>query len=590
MVLKFSTSPTLNSRLGSWRKICLNVFGGAVIFTSAQMTPAWALDATPAETATAEVNGFLAAGEFGAAADRAALESGITRDQLMERVIFSQLEDGETAEAQAALTQLANDRARVQAAGRMAREQMANGGADFTELIYLIQNIIEGPWFQVDGEGGDLTPFTSGIKVDPNGILTRDSREDQSGRLTQLENTARVAALNEEMARPSALRLVSLTRLEQEVSRRLDAGKPVVESMKQLAGLSQIQYVFVYPEQGEIVLGGPAAGWTYNERGLPVSQESDRPSLQLDDLVTVLRTFSPGGKAIFGCSIDPRQENLKKVMEFASESQARGPLSPAGVRNWANKVGNILGAQDITVFGVPGNSRIARVMVEADYRMKLIGIGKLEGGSHVPDYFELLAKDPALASGSLDALRWWMTMQYESVQHSPDFTAFEIRGSGVKCLSENQFLSKNGERVATGKSEPINQLFAANFTQHYQELAAKDPVFADLQGIFDLALVAAIVQQNQLDQRAHWERGAFALDGAYQTASYAIPRQTDSVVNHKVYRGQDVVLQVAGGVRADLASIAKDPALNQQSPRVGTVAQTARAPQLPEGRWWWDAQ
>ncbi|WP_437224184.1 DUF1598 domain-containing protein [Planctomicrobium sp. SH661] len=589
MVLKVPTRHSARSKQRSRKSLWLGLLGGAALFSSSNAVTVLAAEAVVADVAK-DVEGLLNSGEFGAAADLAGTATGITRDQLMERVIFSQIGAGESAETKAVLQQLSNDQARVSAAGQIARKQMTSGGADFTELIYLIQNEVEGPWFDVDGEGGTMTPFTSGIKVDPNGILTRELREDRTGRLTNVEQQARVAALNEDMASPSTLRLVSLTRLEKEVARRLDEGKPVVESMKYLAGLSQVQYIFVYPEQGEIVIGGPAAGWSYDGRGMPVSQSSGRPSLQLEDLVTVLRTFSPAGQAVFGCSIDPQQENLKKVMEYVSESQSKGPLSPAGVRSWSNKIGNILGAQDITVFGVPGNSRIARVMVEADYRMKLIGIGKLEGGSQIPDYFELLAKDPALASGSLDALRWWMTMQYESVQHSPDLTAFEIRGSGVKCLSENQFLTANGERVATGKAEPVNQKFAANFTKHYQELAAKDPVFADLQGIFDLALVAAVVQQNQLDQRANWDRGAFAANGEYQPLAYATPKQTDSVVNHHVYNGKDVVLQVAGGVRADLASIAKDPSLNQESPQVGTVAQSARAPELPIGRWWWDAK
>src|SRR5690606_36407011 len=155
-------------------------------------------------------------------------------------------------------------------------------------------------------------------------------------------------------------------------ARRLENGVPVVEPMKNLAGLSLIHYVIVYPEQGEIVIGGPAAGWKYDPQGRPVSLESGKPSLQLEDLVTVLRTFGPSGQAIFGCSIDPRQENLKAVMDYVSASQAKGPLSAGGVRSWASKIGNLLGEQDITVFGVPGSSRVSRVMVEADYRMKLI--------------------------------------------------------------------------------------------------------------------------------------------------------------------------------------------------------------------------
>ncbi|WP_437185389.1 DUF1598 domain-containing protein [Planctomicrobium sp. SH668] len=572
----------------SIKSLCMGLLGTAALFAST--------GAHAAETAAVnnDFEAFLASGEFGAATDLAAQSEDAKRDEMLQRILFAKFEEEKqvpVAQQVGLFNQMTSGRSRLESATQMAREETVSGGANFSELINLIMTTggDDVLWQMDDGEGGSLSQFTSGIKVDPNGILTRESREDRTGRVNAVEQKARVAALNEEMSKPSELRLVSLTRLEREVARRVAEGKPVVESMKQLAGLSQIQYVFVYPEQNEIVIGGPASGWTYNSQGMPVSEVSGRPTLQLEDLVTVLRTFSPEGQSVFGCSIDPKQENLKKVMEFVAESQAKGPLSPAGVRSWATKVGNVLGTQDITVFGVPGDSRIARVMVEADYRMKLIGIGKLEGGSNIPDYFELLAKDPSLASGSLDALRWWMTMQYESVQHSADRNAYEICGSGVKCLSENQFLNAGGERIATGNSEPVNRKFAANFTEHYQELAKQDPVFADLQGIFDLALVAAIIQQNELDVQANWDRGVFAADGEYQPFGRPAPKKTESVVNHRVFNGKDVVLQVAGGVRADLATIAKDPALNLESTEIVGVADNAKAPELPVGRWWWDA-
>lgn len=542
----------------------------AAVVAMGSMVPGQAVSAElPNPALSQQVNAHLAAGEIGAAADLAAMQSGSSQAALMGRV-------ARAAAGQSAISG--------------SKNPALNGGADFTELMALIQTATDGPWFDVDAEGGTMSPFTSGIKVNPNGVLVRESREEASGRLASLGGQARVAALNEEMARSSSLRLVSLTRLEREVSRRLAEGKPVVESMRQLAGLSQIQYVFVYPESGEIVLGGPAEGWRYNSQGQAIGLESGRPTLQLDDMVTVLRTFGPAGQGVFGCSIDPKQENLKAVKAFVEQSQSRGPLSPAGVKSWGNKIGDLLGLQDISVFGVPASSRIARVMVEADYRMKLIGIGKLNAGSNIPDYFQLLAKDPSLASSSLDALRWWMVMKYEAVLHSADHNAFEIRGSAVQCQSENQFLSENGQRIATGKAEPLNQLFAANFTRHYQELAQKDPIFADLQGIFDLALVAALIQREQLDEKAGWNRGSFAVGGAFLPATYAVPQQTESVVNHRVYNGRDVVLQVAGGVRAEVAAVLDDARLNQESPRLGGMAQTAKAPELPAGRWWWDAR
>ena len=541
----------------------------------------------------ARVAAHLAAGEFGPAMD-AALEApvGEVQNGLIRQVVNAHIRTGDFNGAVAAVRRIPNPDVRNFERGRVAQAQSLAGGfgADFDALIELIQNETQGPWFDLDGIGGTISEFESGVRVDPNGLLSRVSQEDLTGRLAALGIQARIAALNEDMARPSPLRLVSLTRLEQEVARRLENGEPVVESMRQLAGLSQISYVFVYPESGEVVIAGPAEGWQYNEYGMPIGINSGRPTLQLDDLVTVLRTYSAGGMQIFGCSIDPRQENLKTLQDFAAASQANGPLSPGGVHSWAEELGETLGRQDITIYGVPANSRVARVLVEADYRMKLIGVGKMEAGPHIRDYFELLQQNPDERTGSLDALRWWMTMQYESVQHSEDRNAFEVRGSSVLCQSENQFVNAQGGRVETGQADATNQMFAAGFTEHYADLAQRDTVFADLQGVFDLALVAALIRHERIDDRVDWDGGVFSVNGAYIPTAYHVPREVDTVVNHRVYGGRDVVVQVAGGVRADLMSVLNNADLRQQSPRLAGLAEGSRVAELPEGRWWWDAQ
>ncbi|MEZ6054386.1 MAG: DUF1598 domain-containing protein [Planctomycetaceae bacterium] len=271
--------------------------------------------------------------------------------------------------------------------------------------------------------------------------------------------------------------------------------------------------------------------------------------------MTVLRTFSPDGERVFGCSINPRQQGLKDLKQFVETSQSSGQLDSRRTNRWVKTLGEKLGRQDIEIYGVPADSRAARVIVEADYRMKLIGIGKLEPVASIPNYFDLLAQTNDQATGAIDALRWWLTMKYEQVLHSDDHNAFEIRGSSVLCQSENQFLNEQGEHVPTGKSEPTNRLFASNFTQHYDELAGVDPIFADMQNVFDLALVAALIRHEGLDNRIDWDRGAFASGGQYQPAHYATPLECDSVVNHRVYNGKDVVVQVAGGVQVDLVAI-----------------------------------
>lgn len=527
-----------------------------------------------------QIQAHLAAGEFAPAFQLAqTIVDGADRDAALRGIARAQAATGDSSAARQTISRISNPQ---EAAA--ARTELGGGSmADFTALIALIEQETTGPWDADDPGTGTISEFEAGVRVDPAGVLYRLTKEEHSGRLAALGVQARQADLNEDMSRQSELRMVSLTRLEAEVSQRLKAGEPVVESMKRLAGLSRIQYVFAYPESNEIVVAGPAEGWKYDANGVAVGKTSGKPALQLDDLVTVLRTFSPGSRQMFGCSIDPRPEGLKAVKQFVTDSQNAGPLAAGGAKSWATSIGKKLGQQDITIYGVPANSHVARVILEADYKMKLIGIGKLDGGSNIPDYFELTQQHPEFANNNIEALRWWLSMKYDAVLHSPDHTSFEITGSSVQCRSENQHLQENGERKQTGKSEPLNEMFAANFSKHYQELAAREPVFSDLQSVFDLALVAALIDREDLDGKTGWDRGAFATKGAYKSVNYNVPKSVDTVVNHRVFNGQDIVVQVAGGVRADVASVVTDESIQKEST-------SSAKPELPAGRWWWDAK
>ena len=121
-------------------------------------------------------------------------------------------------------------------------------------------------------------------------------------------------------------------------------------------------------------------------------------------------------------------------------------------------------------------------------------------------------------------------------------------------------------------------------------MAAHDPVFADLQNIFDLSLVAALLADNRIPDRLGWDLGAFAAGGAYQTAHFQSPKAIMSVVNHRVYNGQDIVVQVAGGVDGQIRNVLNDPHIFRESKQLASAQSKGRAPELPEGRWWWDAK
>jgi len=406
--------------------------------------------------------------------------------------------------------------------------------------------------------------------------------------LSALGIQARKADLNADLARPSTLRLVSLTRLDRELTELLAQGRPVPASMALLAGLTKVEYVFLFPESNEIVIGGPAEGWDYNAQGQAVSRESSVPTLQLEDFVTVFRTFARGD-ADFGCSINTRDQNVQSLQKFVETSLARGPLNAgAGVRSFVNQIQKQLGRQDIVVWGVPADSRVARVIVEADYRMKLIGIDKLDAGKDIPSYFDLLPQDLQKNPAPMEALRWWLTMNYDAVFHSADQSVFQIQGDSVLCQSENQLLTEEGKHQPTGKSEGVNRLFAENFSRNYAKLAARDPIFADARNVFDLALAAALICKQSDADTPDGPFQSFTAGGLYHPASYAVPKEVDSVVHHRVYNGRDIVVQAAGGVSANSGEILKNSAVVKADPELDRLGQSAQRPVLPAGRWWWD--
>lgn len=532
----------------------------------------------------------LATGEFGPALDAAQqIPDSTERARQLREISAAQSRSGEHRAALATARRIPERRDRTLEAGSAVRDRSRSGGgsmADFTELIDLITSNVEPEsWEQVGGPGS-VREFRTGVHVDPQGLMRQVTRQDSTGVLDGLGRRARIADLNDDLARSTPLRFVSLRRLERAAGERLESGRAIPETLRRIAGLTQIRYVMAVPNEQDIVIAGPAEGWRYDESGRPVGLETGRPMLELDDLVVVFRAFAPGGAGVFGCSINTRDENVRQVKEFVEASNRSGPLRPGQLGGWLKELKKRLGFQDVVVDGVPADTRVAQVLVAADYKMKLIGVAKLDGGPGIPSYFDLLRKAGQVRGAPLEALRWWLTMKYDGILHSPDRLAFEFQGSSVLVQSENQFVNAQGQHLPTGVAEPVNRQFAENFTRHYAELAQRDPVFADLQNLFDMALVAAICRQERLHERADWELGVFAREGAYRPARGTAPKVIESVLNHRVYGGKDIVVQVAGGVQGDVVSIARDEKLAHESTDLADLPRRAR---LPDGRWWWDA-
>jgi hypothetical protein len=355
-----------------------------------------------------------------------------------------------------------------------------------------------------------------------------------------------------------------------------------------LAGLERIKYVMVYPETGDLVIAGPASGWEQDSEGRTVSRSTGHPTLQLDDFVVLSRYLSSVPQGTFGCSIDPTADGLARTKQFAEASSAH-PIKPEERSAWLKKLREQMGRQSISIEGIDPRSRVARVLIEADYRMKMVGMGLEPGTASVPSYLDLVKVPRGQAPPPLDVLRWWFTLKYDAVQATEDRDAYEIRGTGVQVLSENEMLTARGQQIHTGQSEPVNQEFASRFTEHFEELAAKYPVYADLQNIFDWALVCALLKTEHLADRANWHQTCFHDAEQYHVVLGQAPTSVESVINHRIVNGKHILVGVSGGVVAEPWSIVNASAIDTEGyGKLKAERARSKTPELPTTGWWWD--
>ncbi len=558
-----------------------------------------------ADETTDRIDAHLSAGEFAAALRLVDGADAAQRDQLMQRVAAAQDQAGARRAADATLQRIADDRIRADAVDYILAQRFGSGGsgfgvpnggaqrggesqADFEALIELITKTIEpDSWDEVGGPGS-VAEFETGVVVDAAGVLRRTEFEEAGEELRRLQRASAKTNSRASFRKSSPLRKISLPRLERAVQIRMATGGRPDEVMRTLAGLSKIQYIMVFPESGDLVIAGPAGDWRRDRDGRMVSAESGRPVLQLDDLVVVLRSMMSGADARFGCSITPTKDGLARTKAFLAES-SKTPLAPgrAAREKWLEQIRSALGRQDIDVYGVDPGTRVGQVIVEADYRMKLVGMGLEPGTAGVTSYL-----DAAVRQGktpTMDVLRWWFTLNYDSVQVTPERNAYEIRGQGVQVLSENEMITLQGERVHTGKSDELNRQFSTSFTREFPALATKYPIYAELQNVFDLALVAAIFNAHDLPEQAGWHMKWFLDPDKYQVATSEPPRQTESVISHRLVDRGQIIAGVSGGVRADPYRYVNGDALKTTSTGQLTSDYRQSKPQGVEPtNWWWD--
>jgi hypothetical protein len=427
-----------------------------------------------------------------------------------------------------------------------------------------------------------------GIYIDAEGMLKHTSTLAADERLGLQRAEAFAPPGSVSLAAVSPLRKVSLRRLEEQVSRLIDDDKPLPADVRYLAGLNRITHVLFFPETGDVVIAGPAEGWKQSASGGVLGVKSNRPPLELDDLIVALRyAMSKQPTAPFiGCSIDPTAGGMKN---YAAYMRQLGGIDRSRITQVFGGMERAMGPQSVRLFGVPASSRFALKLLAADYRLKRIALAHdpppVKG---VTNYLDLAAK--RLRPGPQRQHRWWFVGEYDAVFHTANNLAFELDGQGVRVATAPTATSNTSGKKTKGPiAAPAARQFATSMTRYVDDTAARLPVFAELQNLVGLSVVAELIAERRRDDEGSWSPNEFLNKAAYKVATARVPKSVPSLANYRLVKNRHWLISVSGGVEINPRTIIGRTA-RKEAPTKRRLAETRNANRVPKDaeRWWWD--
>jgi hypothetical protein len=390
-------------------------------------------------------------------------------------------------------------------------------------LVALLAAALLPAWCAAQEPDPDQQVF--GIWIDAGGVI-RYREKDARAELAKVRAAKKPSPAK--APAPDQLHYVSLRNLIGQVKSLTDAGKPLPIEVRCLGGLTQVRYLLVYPQEKDLVLAGPAEPIDADNALQPRGKLSGRPVIQLDDLAVALRREMGGGaRQVFGCSIDPPADAVTKAEGIMKEVGSRDR------KRLARALSEGMGAQQVRCFGAPADSRLAFVCVAADYQLKRY----------------MIALDPVPIAGvghPIDSSRpaghgFWFETLYEPLLVSADGDAYEIRGPRLQVKAGAIPFDTNGA-TERGKA------WAKRLTDNIGPLAAANPLFADLQNIADLSLVAGLIRADRLRQKSACDLSWLIDEDAHQVRVVPVPRSCDTLVHF-----------VSASVAAGGVSLSPDP-------------------------------
>jgi hypothetical protein len=425
------------------------------------------------------------------------------------------------------------------------------------------------------GIGGGRRGAVGGVMIDAKGVVRAATVAEQQ----ELGNLVRemTAPAQGDLAAATDMRMISLKGLQEAIIEGNQTGS-IPDEVEFLAGLQRIEFVFVDQANNDIVIAGPAEPWVLRDDGSVVGKVSGGTTMLLADLTVALRSVETARNGGISCSIEPTAEGRRRLQALLADVKLQPGQNPA-VLEAAMK--EAFGPQMIHLAGIPADSRFARVLVAADFEMKRFAMGlRPSTVAGLPSYVQMSRN---AAHGAGQNPRWWMACDYDSLTKSKDGLAWKLAGQGVKTMTEQDIVSRDGSVEGGGKKNKLAESWAQKMTDTYGELSREVPVFADLQNIMDLTVVATLIVQERLAERAGLDLSVLATDNdAIHLTSYDVPRSVDPQCSFIRGRSRWVVT-ASGGVDINAFEVVEN-----QSTDASIADQRTAALAQSQDRWWWN--
>jgi len=337
----------------------------------------------------------------------------------------------------------------------------------------------------------DLRSAGNGIDIEGNGRVLPLSQEksDTLGRMMANVLEPPPEILDRRVPR----RTISLKKLDAKIKEIVEQYEILPDVIRYMGGLTSIEYIIVVPEENDLFLVGPAEGWRTDASGNVVGNQTGQSILVLEDFLTALRLWNqPVAPRTVICSIEPTPETMTRLARL---QQQFASINADNADAYAAALEEVYGENPITITGVSATSRFARILVAADFKMKRIALG-LEPSQvrDIPSYVSLVS-----ASRPNISPRFWLIPEYAAIAHDSPKLTWRLGDLRIRALSHEDYLSPQRNR----STDRAALTWCRSMEENYNALAKAQPVFGELRNNMRLALVAALIRQENLLQRAN---------------------------------------------------------------------------------------